>query len=568
MKGRLPVSLPHGFRSLHARVLAAFMLIIALTLLSAGSAVVWLVQGYRSQLAVDHLSEVAWAASLIGRQLEQQGARPEEIGTFVANQLSADQAASARVLILDAHGRVLVERPVPVAQEPSFTGRVLEVPSQGPRVTPGGRRVSLRARITLWKSAAVSPGRPYIFVTSSNVGPGVPPSAPGSSGLADARPDTLDRFMARQPAYRTVMAVPEQDLASAWRELAPGLGVAAAIAMSASVAAALCLSRSITRPLRLITHAAEGIAGGELHQSIPVPSGGDEVAQLALAFNIMSRQVESSHRALREFLANASHELRTPLTSIQGFSQALLDHALPGPEGAAEAGLIINEEAQRMRRLVEDLLYLSRVESRDVPASRVPVEVAALVREATRRLQLAAEQRQLRLTFALPDLPHVAGDSEELTHLFGNLLENAVKYTPAGGVITVTGDAGPAQLMVSIHNSGSFIPAEDMPHVFERFYRVEKSRARTVEGSGLGLAIAWEVVGRHGGTITVISDRATGTTFTVTLPLAGPLGTAGADGRRGFPSQNEPQRRSIGHPARDVELQAADSASTAAARPA
>jgi two-component system sensor histidine kinase VicK len=256
--------------------------------------------------------------------------------------------------------------------------------------------------------------------------------------------------------------------------------------------------------------------------------------------------VERSHRALREFLANASHELRTPLTSIQGFSQALVDGTLTGSEGASQAGEIINEEANRMRRLVEDLLYLSRVESQDVPVVQKEVDVAVLLREAQRRLQHVAEQRDLRLDVRVGELLPVVGDEDQLDRVFGNLLDNAGKYTPTGGSIAIVasqvaagedgtathaaaGAAGPAlvaagtaapSIRVTVHNSGASIPAEDLPRVFERFYRVDKSRAREVEGSGLGLAIAREVVERHGGSISVHSSPEDGTSFTVVLPAA------------------------------------------------
>ena len=329
-----------------------------------------------------------------------------------------------------------------------------------------------------------------------------------------------------------MLAIPERSLADAWRELLPGLALAALIAIPVSIGVALLLSRSITRPLRRITRAAEAMARGDLRQEIPV-RGSDEVAHLATSFNRMSREVERSQQSLRDFLADASHELRTPLTSIQGFSQALLDGALAGDEaGSSEAGRIINEESQRMRLLVEDLLYLSRVESRQVSGTQAPVDVGALLRESWRRLQLTAEQRNLDIRLTLPDLPAVLGDSDQLDRLFGNLLENAGKYTPPGGVIRVGAERSGEALVVTVHNTGSAIPPEDLPHVFERFYRVDKSRARDVEGSGLGLAIAQEVARRHRGRIEVQSAPHSGTTFTVTLPLGTPSAPGAPASRR------------------------------------
>ncbi|HET7771673.1 MAG TPA: ATP-binding protein, partial [Chloroflexota bacterium] len=263
---------------------------------------------------------------------------------------------------------------------------------------------------------------------------------------------------------------------------------------------------------------AQAIARGDLKQTIPV-RGRDEVAQLAASFNTMSAEVERSHRTLREFVANASHELRTPLTSIQGFSQALVDGAVEGAEGSVEAGKIINEEAERMRRLVEDLLYLSRVEAADMGVAREPVDLSALLREGLRRLEHVARQRNLEVNVDDGPLPLVPGDASQLDRVFGNLLENAGKYTPAGGRITVTSGAAGDKVTVRVHNTGAVIPAEDLPRVFDRFYRVDKSRARDVEGSGLGLAIAREVVERHGGELSAESAEGQGTAFTVTLPV-------------------------------------------------
>jgi signal transduction histidine kinase len=199
-----------------------------------------------------------------------------------------------------------------------------------------------------------------------------------------------------------------------------------------------------------------------------------------------------------------------------------------------------------MRRLVEDLLYLSRVESLEVVGAQAPVDVATLLREAWRRLQLVAEQRDLRLTLDLPDLPPVSGDADQLDRLFGNLLENAGKYTPAGGAIRVAAGVSQGALVVTVHNTGSVIPAEDLPHVFERFYRVDKSRARAVEGSGLGLAIAQEVAQRHRGRIDVASTPAEGTIFSVTLPLGPPdVGQPGQARRRGVPEPGSALRPAL-----------------------
>jgi len=342
------------FHSLRGRLLAGFVLVILVTLFTAGSAIVWIVQDYQRSLAIDRLGEVAAAAAFVGRQLETRDARPDEISSLIAGQLLPAKVRNVRVLIVDAQGRVASEHPEPSGPlEPSFGGREINTLSDGGRefntlFEPGarrqlgqpGREALPRGRATAWTDSTAFPGRPYTFISA---------------------PPPLDRFSARPAQYRVVLAVPERDLGAAWRELIPSLAFAALVAVGVAAIAAVWLARSITRPLRQITNAAQAIARGDLRQTIPV-RGRDEVAQLAVSFNSMSLEVERSHRALREFLANASHELRTPLTSIQGFSQALVDGAV-GPDGAADAGQIINDEADRMRRLVEDLLYLSRVEA-------------------------------------------------------------------------------------------------------------------------------------------------------------------------------------------------------------
>jgi two-component system sensor histidine kinase VicK len=181
-----------------------------------------------------------------------------------------------------------------------------------------------------------------------------------------------------------------------------------------------------------------------------------------------------------------------------------------------------------MHRLVEDLLLLSRMEAHDRSVVPRPVDVAELLDTLTQRLRLVVSQRRLRLELELPERLLAAGDAGQLEHLFGNLLDNATKYSPEGGTITVRGGLEPGdphgehpeRVSVAVHNTGSCIPPEALPHVFERFYRVDKSRSRSVAGSGLGLAIAREVAERHGGTIRAESDPATGTTFVVTLPAA------------------------------------------------
>jgi signal transduction histidine kinase len=318
--------------------------------------------------------------------------------------------------------------------------------------------------------------------------------------------------------YRTVVAVPEEDITSAWLDVLPRLGVAGGIALGISVVVAFLLSRSISGPLRQITRASEAMARGKYDQQIDV-RGRDEVGRLASAFNTMAREVNRSQSTLRQFLADASHELRTPLTSIQGFSQAMAEGTIETPEGLAESARIINDEAQRMRTLVDDLLDLSRIEGGQAAMQKETLDLADLLRTSVERFERQAQEKGLKIQMEVPDLPSLEGDVRRLEQAFSNLLDNAVRHTPRDGTVAVRAQVVDGTVRVAVQNSGSLIPAEDLPHLFERFYQVNNSGGN--EGhSGLGLAIASEVVHAHGGTITARSSEQEGTKFTVTLPLA------------------------------------------------
>jgi signal transduction histidine kinase len=508
--------------SLRARLLAAFAVLIAITLLSAGSAVVWLVQSYRREVAVAHLQDLALSTAGAAVQLERLEAQPEEIALYLANQV---RVASALVLVTDGQGLVLAEQVTAGRtglSAPAFVGRRLQIPASGApagglsRGPSGGPGPPGSAGSAVWSENAG--GARYVFVSGSvpTFAPqGGPQRGPGGQGRLP--------LVARALQYRVILAVPYGDLAGAWRELALGLGGAAAVATAAAAIAAWYLAQSIARPLRQISQVAERIASGDYGQTIAV-DGSDEVVQLGNVFNRMSLEVDRSHRSLRDFVANASHELRTPLTSIEGFSQAFMDGFLEEPAEVAHAAQVINEESKRMRHLVDGLLRLSQVEASDGTPRHERVDVARLLHEAVDRIERIAVQHGLEIQVSLPSAPDALtalGNAGELEQLFGNLLENAGKYAPDGARISITGRLDGDSVRVDVHNTGSVIPEEDLPRIFERFYRVDRSRARDagdVEGNGLGLAIAHEVARRHGGTIGATSDASSGTTFSVTLP--------------------------------------------------
>jgi signal transduction histidine kinase len=335
------------------------------------------------------------------------------------------------------------------------------------------------------------------------------------------------------------VAAPEQTLTNAWTEVLPRLSLAALSALLVSIAIAWWLASAITRPIVQITRASEEMAGGNLDPHLTLPETADEVGRLSKAFTSMAREVARSHRAMRDLLANVSHDLRTPLTSISGFAGALVDGTLSGPEGAREAGRIIGEEADRMRRLVEDLLYLGRIEAGDVSLQRVRVDLAELARAVQSRFSLRAHEAGLRLSVHAPEAAPVTGDAHRLGQVIDNIVENAFKYTPPAGSIDVTVTLEPARsgsrvarpapngmVTVVVHNTGSFIPPEEAERVFERFYQVDKARAGSQGGRGLGLAIAREIVQAHNGQIHLESSVAGGTSFIIRIPALEPAAPA------------------------------------------
>jgi signal transduction histidine kinase len=330
-----------------------------------------------------------------------------------------------------------------------------------------------------------------------------------------------------------IFAAPELDRRE-WfsQNLFRPLFFAALIGLALSALLAWLVSRSVARPMQRVADAAHAIAQGDYDQTAPV-SGPEEVRHLAQDFNRMAGQVRASRDAQRDFVANVSHELKTPLTSIQGYSQAIMDGTAADPETVQHSARVINDEAERMARLVTDLLDLARIESGQIAMRREPVNLQSLLENVVERFRLRAEAARVILATQIPDLPQTTGDGDRLAQVFTNLVDNALKHTPEGGKVTVAAQlltpsgvrrlkkAWPRALEVAVSDSGEGIPPEDLSRVFERFYQVDKSRVRT--GSvGLGLAISREIVEAHGGSIKAESIVGLGTRFTVVLPLRAP----------------------------------------------
>lgn len=511
-------------RSLRSRLLLAFAFIVILTLSISAVGTLFLLRDQQRGAAEERVGRLAEPIAVTIALLERADVDPAQIqGTLDGFATSFD----VRILTVDEEGTVLYDT------ASRLNGRVVDAfVDEQPVIQRGGASFRMASfdtgeeNLMLFASA-----RDSIELTTSQLTEFqaflYQNAAQGDSlseqlqnilnSLVDGEPTTLSIPLA---SSRSFVAVPEAEITSAWRDIIPQMSIAGAIALLAAAAAAILIARSVTGRLERVTHAAQQMARGDYEQQLE-PAGEDEIGRLANAFNDMSHQVSHSHRMMRDLLANVSHELKTPLTSIQGFSQALEEGTISTKEEYREAGRIINEETERMRRLIDDLIELSRLESGQATLQREAIDLEDMLATCVQRVerQLADSETDIRLDVA--KLPRIEGDGRRLEQVFTNLLNNAVEHAEHGCAITVRAEAVNDGVRVGVHNTGSFIPEEETSRVFERFFQLDRNRSAS--GSGLGLAIVSEVVQAHGGRIYAKSNRDEGTEFVVELPVKPPI---------------------------------------------
>jgi histidine kinase len=302
------------------------------------------------------------------------------------------------------------------------------------------------------------------------------------------------------------------------------LAYAVLAAVLVTVVVSVVFSRRIVAPIRAMMSASQRIADGRYDERVTV-SGSDELGQLAERFNRMAERLEQTETMRRQLLGDVSHELRTPLTAIGGYMEGLADGVLPANQETFEQ---VGLEASRLSRLVDDLQELSRVEAKAYRLDIRPVAVSALLETTTKRLAHQFAEKQVRLITPSKkpgnhpaDLDQVAVDEDRVIQVLTNLLGNALAYTPSGGEVSLSTTRLEHEVQISVRDTGLGIPAESLAHIFDRFYRVDKSRSRAAGGgSGIGLTIARAFVEAHGGRIWVESaGEGQGSTFSFTLPL-------------------------------------------------
>jgi len=500
------------FTTLRSRLIASYVLIVVLCLALAAGATLILMQRQQERLAIARLRNLSVdLARRLPAMINRMAGSPRDL-----LRLMREEALALKVRMLVVDGQGLVRYDTALA-DATLVGQQVLVPRQ--RMPTNQQPLVLRHQI--------ADGQEFFLV------------------LIQLLPLAKEGILTGTPPHLLALAAPVQEVRTPWSEMLPPLALSALLALVVAGIAAFYLSKSVTHPLSDVTRAAEEIGRGNYRQSIPV-RGTDEIARLAESFNHMAREVETARQTQHDFLANVSHDLKTPLTSIQGFSQAILEGAVTTPEGYRRSAEIINQESERMGRLVGDLLKLARLESGQADLAHRPIDLHALLSSRVAKLEPRFDAADLSLYRHIEDgLPPVERDEHRLEEVLENLLDNAISYTASGGEVRLTacaieahdgrpviGDAGQASLprglvlgdgrwvVISVSDTGMGIPPEDIARVFERFYRADKSRS-TTEGSGLGLAIAKEIVTAHGGDIGVESEPGVGTTFVVALPAQG-----------------------------------------------
>ena len=480
--------------SLQSKLIAAFVLVVLVALVLAGSIFVVVRRGDQERQELDHVIASSPAIYTEFTFLQRSGATESVLADFVA---AAAVVHETRIL--------LVHRSTGIVREDSdgeLSGEQLILPEE----FLVERQGSLRPYVS-WRPDDGTPGSDLIFVSSL--------------------PSRLDQF--RQASvrgsepYALVLAVPESTITRAWLGLLPGMALAAAIALPVAVVLGVLFSGYITRPLQQLTIASQRMAEGTFDIDVSVERR-DEVGRLAQAFSTMASRVGEANTQMRTLLANVSHDLKTPLTSILGFGQALRDGKAADEAEVRRMGAVIHEEASRLTARLNDLLYLSELDSGQTLLQREEIELAGLVERAIQRVEPIARARGARLESDLADGVNVRADGARLERVVENLLDNACKYVPSSGEIRVRTyrEAGtPESACIEVANSAADVTAEELPRLFERFYRRNRTRggANEADGSGLGLPIARDLIELHGGTLEV-SLRDGEIVFTARLPAS------------------------------------------------
>lgn len=322
----------------------------------------------------------------------------------------------------------------------------------------------------------------------------------------------------RAQTAAVVLARPVGLARDLWQPIALRVLIAAGLAALAAAALSNTIARRMTRPIRRVADATARVAAGDLTSRVPI-EGSDEVADLAARFNAMAEGLAEARRREHEFLASVSHELRTPITSIRGYAEAIEDGAVAGPHVADAVG-VIKGESVRLERLVQDVMDLARLGAKEFRLEIATVDLGATLHDAVRAHSAAATAAGVKLEADAPGELVVETDAARVRQIVSNLVENALRVTPSGGTIRVSGRPERGATVVEVSDTGPGIAESDLPHVFERSYLWARSRGVREVGTGLGLAIVRELAVALGGKLEVESKRGRGATFRLWISTA------------------------------------------------
>jgi heavy metal sensor kinase len=458
-------------RSLRFRLVTWYALWLGVVFLTTGALIYLGVGRYlEGNVAQADLSRAKRVSTLVARL----GNAPAD---RYATEISADFApeASGRFIrIIRANGPVLYESGRPL--DDSFDPSTISPPPD----SPGIRREKLPAgpEMDLVTVAAGSAGNPQFLVETGE-------------SLAPVRTEL--------------------------RRLLGALFLGFVIVTGVALTGGSVLVRRALRPVEEITRSAEGITSRHLGERLPVPPTGDEFEHLSQALNRMIARLDEAFQHNRRFLADASHELRTPLTILRSELEAMVQR----PELEAELqGTLDNllAEVERLARIVENLLALSRLDAGLLPADAAPFDLAKLVTTTAEQMCLLAEDKGVKITCQTPAPVWVEGDQGKFKQVIVNLLDNAINYTQSGGLVTLAVREAGGEVVCEVSDNGIGIPAVALPHVFDRFFRVDQARNRELGGAGIGLSIVKAICAAHNGRVEVESAEGRGSCFRVHLP--------------------------------------------------
>ncbi len=329
---------------------------------------------------------------------------------------------------------------------------------------------------------------------------------------------THRQFMGAIHESAAMMGLPEKEFMQSFHRSLFWVGGAI---LFVGLIASYLLAQSITVPLRYLSSAADAVRKGAYGRQVDISSD-DEVGQLAVIFNRMSKALADNNSLRQRFLADIAHELKTPLTVIQGNLEGMLEGVIDRSDEQINS---LYEETFQLNRMIRDLRDLTLAEAGQLPLEKKPGDINGLISRVLLMLEPLAEEKNIALVSKLGRIPEIIIDTDRIAQVFYNLITNALRYTTKNGKITISTDVvrkdGRKWIKIEVADNGIGIFPQDLPFIFDHFYRVDKSRDKQSGGSGIGLAIVKQLIENHGGTVEVVSERGKGSTFFMYLPFEG-----------------------------------------------